>query len=153
MATDGFDIDAMAAQLTSEEAVRPFVYDDATGTPIKPGSVVHGHPTIGVGRCLDLHGLSSDEIHLLLTNDIALCVDTLKHFAWFTELDSIRQRAIVDICFNVGLANLLQFHVMISALANHDYRRAAIAAQQSIWFKQVGKRASHIVNMIETGLP
>ena len=48
-----FDVVTMAAELVGDEAMRLFVYDDATGLPIEPGSTCKGHPTIGVGRGLD----------------------------------------------------------------------------------------------------
>ena len=43
------------ARLTDEEALRFVVYDDATGRPIVPGTHVIGHPSIGIGRALDVH--------------------------------------------------------------------------------------------------
>jgi lysozyme len=152
MSNDTIDIGAMVKQLTPEEGLRAFVYDDATGLPIKPGSFVKGHPTIGVGRCLDTHGVSADEINTLLVNDIDNCFDTLMHYTWFIELDAIRRRAMVDMCFNLGIAGLFQFHDMIDALAREDFQSAAEAASQSLWYRQTGKRAQNVVNMILTGL-
>jgi lysozyme len=153
MSNDTIDIDAMVKQLTPEEGSRAFVYDDATGLPIKPGSFVQGHPTIGVGRCLDYsHGLSAAEINALLVNDIDNCFDTLMHYTWFTNLDAIRRRAMVDMCFNLGLAGLFQFHDMIDALSRKDFQAAGKAASQSLWYRQTGKRSQNVVNMILTGL-
>jgi hypothetical protein len=41
---------------------------------------------------------------------------------------------------------------MIDALARNDFQSAAEAASQSLWYRQTGKRAQNVVNMILTGL-
>ena len=52
---------AMLALLTADEGMRLDLYDDKTSKTIKPGSVVEGHPTIGVGRALDVFPLTREE--------------------------------------------------------------------------------------------
>ena len=47
------DLAALDRQIQSNEAWRPYLYDDATGKRITKGSVVVGHPTIGFGMNLD----------------------------------------------------------------------------------------------------
>ena len=43
-------------ELGADEGIRMLVYDDATGRPIGPGTLVRGHPTIGIGTDSDLKG-------------------------------------------------------------------------------------------------
>lgn len=57
--------------LRAEEGLRLTVYDDATGKPIKPGTLVKGHPTIGIGRALDVNGITEAEAEYLKANDVA----------------------------------------------------------------------------------
>jgi GH24 family phage-related lysozyme (muramidase) len=59
----------LSQMLEREEGLRTLVYDDATGKPIGPGSVVQGHPTIGIGRALDVNGITAVEADFLLEND------------------------------------------------------------------------------------
>lgn len=61
---------ALILELTGEEGKRRFVYDDATGAPLSPGVLCKGHPTVGIGRALDVHGISVVEGQLLRANDI-----------------------------------------------------------------------------------
>lgn len=60
---------ALIVALMGEEGKRNFVYDDATGHAIGPGTHCVGHPTIGVGRALDVHGISMSEGQLLNAHD------------------------------------------------------------------------------------
>ena len=64
------DRELITCELTRDEGQLLTVYDDATGAAIKPGTSVKGHPTIGIGRALDVHGISAAEAAYLLGNDI-----------------------------------------------------------------------------------
>lgn len=112
-----------------------------------------GYETIGVGRNIADSGigLTDEEIDYLLTNDIERCYKELDVFQWFTDLDEVRQFAIVDMCFNLGLTRLLKFRNMISALENKDYDEAAEQALDSAWASQVGNRAHTIAAILRTG--
>ena len=82
------DTALMVAELTRDESCRLVAYDDATGAPIKPGTTVKGHCTIGVGRALDARGISPAEAQYLLSNDIAAFTLGLQRaYPWFNGLD------------------------------------------------------------------
>lgn len=51
----------LRAELRGDEGEVLKVYDDATGKPIGPGSVVVGNPSIAVGRNLSGRGLTTVE--------------------------------------------------------------------------------------------
>ena len=68
------DLAKLTASLQSHEGLRLFVYDDATGAPIKPGTAVKGHPTVGWGRALDTYGVNEAEADYLLANNIDVVV-------------------------------------------------------------------------------
>ena len=87
----------LTSMLARHEGIRLLVYDDATDQPITQGTLVHGHPTIGIGRALDVHGITPDEAEYLLSNDVDDVVASLrKEFYWYTLLNGPRQDAIAD---------------------------------------------------------
>ena len=113
-----------------------------------------GYTTVGVGRNIDPDGglgLSEDEINYLLRNDIERCYRELDRFSWFMDLYQVRQEALVNMCFNLGLPKLMGFSKMLAALAEGKYALAAAEALDSKWSKQVGKRSQDIAYMFEVG--
>jgi lysozyme len=103
-----------------------------------------GYWTIGVGRNLEGKGISHDEAMLLLRNDIAEVTAQLERFDWFTALGPIRQKVLIDMCFNLGIQGLLRFQKMIEALKRADYERAADEMVNSRWYGQVGERGRRL---------
>jgi lysozyme len=117
-------------QLLRHEGLRLVPYMDTTG-----------HLTIGVG-----HNLSKPISHraamLILEDDIADAKnDCLHAFPWFVELNEQRQAVIINMCFNLGLSRLKKFAGMLKAIELGDYDKAADEMLDSLWTKQVGKRA------------
>lgn len=127
--------------LTSHESFRQFPYTDVTG-----------HLTIGIGRNLTDRGISTNEALMLLDDDISYFANKLSHYlTCFPGLDSNRQIALVDMCFNLGIHGFLGFDGMIQALENRDYKRAHDEMLDSKWAQQVGERATQLANIILTG--
>jgi lysozyme len=132
----------LSNQLRIHEGVRSHVYRCTSGLE-----------TIGVGRCVaeGSLGLSDDEIDYLLENDIKRCKQELTTFSWFIDLDSVRQDAMVNLCFNLGLSRLTLFSNALSAMADSNYERAAMEFLDSKWARQVGHRSEEVAHMIRTG--
>ena len=119
---------------------------------LKPYECTAGDLTIGVGRNLDSMGLSEDEVYYLLQNDIRRCEqELLKAFEWFAYLDTVRQDAMMDMCFNLGISRLRGFEKALEAMEDGNYEEAAVEFLDSNWADQVGQRAITITNMIRTG--
>lgn len=129
-------------QLRIHEGVRSHFYRCTSGLA-----------TIGVGRCIEEGslGLSDDEIDYLLENDIKRCNQELITFSWFIDLDSVRQDAMVNLCFNLGFSRLSLFTNALAAMAEANYDRAAMEFLDSKWARQVGKRSEDVAHMIRTG--
>lgn len=129
-------------QLKLHEGVRSHPYDCPAG-----------YLTIGVGRNISETGLglSDDEIDYLLRNDIERCYQELDRLSWFMDLDTVRQEALVNMCFNLGFPRLMKFAKMMGAMAEGKYALAAAEALDSKWARQVGKRAQDIAHMLEFG--
>lgn len=133
----------LVAQLKRHEGVKSHAYK-CTANMI----------TVGVGRNIDENGgigLSDDEIDYLLENDIKRCKQELISLSWFTDLDSVRQDALVNLCFNLGLTRLMDFKNAMAAMAEGHYERAADEFYDSRWAKQVKSRADEVCEMIRTG--
>jgi GH24 family phage-related lysozyme (muramidase) len=47
------DLNNLKQWIAHWEGRRAQAYDDATGQPITPGSIIEGHPTLGIGFNLD----------------------------------------------------------------------------------------------------
>ena len=97
--------------------------------------------TIGVGRCVDSRvpgsGLTTDEMFYLLRNDIARVRKEIQDYLWYKGLDRVRQDALVEIVFNMGLPHFLEFKETIAALEAKSYAEASLCLKQSKWEKQI----------------
>lgn len=129
--------------LKSHEGKRNHAYQD-----------IGGKWHIGIGRNIDPSGLglSDEECSYLLDNDIVRVMRELATaFPWYSQLDQVRQDALVMIAFNLGLTRLLKFQKALSALSENDYAKAKVEFLDSLWSQQVGHRAEVLSTMIETG--
>lgn len=147
-----FDTNAMVAQLTPEEGLRLHVYDDATGQPIVAGYTVKGNPTIGIGRNLAGYGITKEEAQYLCVNNITICEDQLDNaLPWWRDLSPLRQMQMVDLCFNMGIDVLLQFHEFLGAMQAGQWQAAVEDLKASLWWTQVGERGPAIADRILKG--
>jgi lysozyme len=74
-----------------------------------------------------------------------------KALPWWRSLNDTRQRALVNMCFNLGISRLLQFKRTLNALEDGRWDDAADAALESRWATQVGQRATRIARMLRSG--
>jgi len=122
------------------------------GLRLKPYRDTVGKLTIGYGRNLEDDGISLEEAELMLENDLDRAVKAARDVvAGFDELDEVRQAVLVDMAFNLGRAGLASFQKMRAALALGDFERAAAEMLDSLWARQVGRRARELAEMIRTG--
>lgn len=147
------DTAGITADLERDEGLRLFVYDDATGKPIVPGYTVIGHPTIGYGRALDVHGITAAEAQFLLADDEPEAADDVSRaLPWFATLDPVRQDVLVEMTFNMGLNTFLGFRNTLGLVQMQDYPAAAVEMLKSTWARQVGDRAARLAEMMRTGV-
>jgi lysozyme len=122
------------------------------GFKLKPYKDTVGKLTIGVGRNLDDVGLIEEEVLFLLENDIKRIQKELDSIEEFSLLSETRQRVIAEMVFNLGKSNLMKFKNMWKAIQLQDWSKAANEMLDSLWAKQVGKRASRLATRMRTGL-
>lgn len=123
------------------------------GFRAKPYRCTSGKLTIGIGRNLDDSGITLDEARALLDNDITRCEQELSAVLDFwSELSTVRQVALIDLCFNLGLSRLLSFRRMLAALRAGDGALAAAELRNSLYAAQVGQRSVTLAEMLSSGV-
>jgi len=125
---------------------------DHEGLELKPYRCTAEKLTIGVGRNIEDRGITEDEARYLLKNDIKIVEDELlERKPEVAGLDSVRQRVLVDMGFNVGLPILMKFQNMWAAIEEEDWEEASAQMMDSRWAKQVGRRAERLSQAMATG--
>lgn len=122
------------------------------GERLKPYRCIAGKLTIGVGRNLEDRGITREESAYLLGNDIdSHWRELVKAIPWIEQLDEVRQRVLLDMAFNLGIAGLLSFKNTLATIKAGDYQRGAAMMLDSKWASQVGARANRLSRMMATG--
>jgi lysozyme len=122
------------------------------GLKLKPYRDTVGKLSIGIGRNLDDVGITEAEARLLLSNDIDRAANEVDAaLPWFVGLDAVRQSALIDMAFNMGIAGLLTFTNTLAAIKEGRWADAAAGMLASKWATQVGARAERLAKMMETG--
>jgi lysozyme len=119
-------------QIRDHEGFSSYAYQDSLG-----------YLTIGIGRLIDKNkhgGISGDEAFYLLNNDLKTSINELSIYTWFLNQDLVRQGVLVELHFNMGLPNLLEFHHMLDAFSNKDYPLAAQSLRDSKWSSEVKQK-------------
>lgn len=131
-------------QLKRDEGVIPHAYKDS-----------EGHLTIGVGFLIDKEkgGFVPDFIiDLWLDYLIEQTRRELSNaFSWFRNLDKVRQDAITNMVYQLGLPNFRGFKKTIALLKAGAYSAAADEMLDSRWAKQTPERAKRVSEQIRTG--
>jgi lysozyme len=105
-----------------------------------------------VGRNLEDRGISREESAYLLLNDVrAMEQGLICALPWFSQLDDVRQRVLLDMAFNLGVQGLLEFRRTLEAVRSGRYQQAAGMMLESKWAGQVGQRAQRLSQMMATG--
>jgi lysozyme len=139
------DLEKLKSELRRDEGLRLEVYRCTTG-----------HRTIGYGHLVDqqlsVSACTEEEAEQWLADDIMGAIRIVEIFLWPTsihELTEKRQRALANMAFNLGM-RLCKFKKLRDALRAKDWNLAAREILDSLYAKQVGKRALRIAAMIGT---
>lgn len=157
--------DLLDAELISEEGLKLRVYLDNAKPPKR---------TIGIGRNLDANGIYPNEhAKLGLTvehcitygitraealfmagNDIDRCEAALDHaLPWWRTLSDVRQRVLLQMVFQMGIAGLLRFKLALKAMQQGAWIVAAREMRDSEWHRtQSPARAERLAKRMETGV-
>lgn len=136
---------------TEQPIIKQLLRDE--GLLLKPYQDSVGKWTIGIGRNLSDVGITESEAYGLLHNDLEKVAKQLKEeLPWLDSLSVERRAVLGNMCFNLGIAGLMQFKKFLTALRLGNYEHAAIEMLDSKWAKQVGPRAVRLAAQIRTGV-
>jgi len=136
-----FEIDELLDELERDEGRRKYLYQDTEGIW-----------TIGIGYNIQEKGLPDNiinQLHLDVTREAI--EETVKLFCNFDDYSANRQKALINMMFNLGFTRLSGFVKMRKAIANGDWFVAADEALDSKWAAQVGARAERIAQQLRFG--
>ena len=120
-----------------------------------------GYPTFGVGHLVlesdPEHGqpvgtpVSEERVRECFERDldtaIGECV-VLYEEAWDSFPDEV-QEVLVNMVFNLGRPRLSKFKKFNAKLLEGDWAGAAPEGRDSLWYRQVGKRAERLMERLE----
>lgn len=125
------------------------------------GEILHAYPdslgywTIGIGVLIDTRkggGITPEESSYLLQNRINILTAKLQQsLPWFAGLDQVRQDALKNMAYNMGVDGLLKFRQTLMYMEQGNYDAAAVEMLHSVWAQQVGARAERLSIQIRTG--
>lgn len=135
------DIAKLTASIKEHEGLRFLPYVDTTG-----------NVTIGYGCNLSA-GISDDEAEFLLRNRIELSIGEAEKMPWWNKVsdNDARSNALIECIYNLGARKFSVFIKVHAALCAGDFRTASAELLNSLWAKQVGKRAEVLATMVRTG--
>ena len=136
--------DLMKLELKQDEGFVGNAYQDS-----------EGYLTIGYGRLIDKRkagGISEAEADVLLENDIVIRENLLrKSIKFWDQLSDARQRALLNMSFQMGVNGLLGFGRTMLLLGASRFEEAAAEALRSEWATKYPLRAKRVTEMIRTG--
>lgn len=137
------------SDLLKDEGFKPFLYDDANGHIIGPGSQVVGNPTIGIGWNCSAEPLSMDRAEIILGWFVDDVINALyPAISWISSCPEAIQRVLVDMAYNLGVNGLLKFNTFLGLIRSGKYTEAADDLKTTLWYHQVGDRAKRIESTI-----
>lgn len=121
-----------------------------------------GYPTFGVGHLVlesdPEHGqpvgssVSEERVRECFDRDLAIAIsecDALYGKGNFGDFPGEVQEILVNMMFNMGRTRLSKFKNFSAALAEGDWKRAAVEGRDSLWYRQVTNRAERLMNRME----
>ena len=148
--------ETLVTLLKHEEGFRAFAYPDT-----------RGFWTIGYGTKLPLTGADKNCVNPVnlsgagpgLTKSQGDCLlryrlsghynEIWKRWVPFKQQGRLVQMALLDMCYQLGVDGLLEFELMLSAIADKNWQRAIIEARASRWDKETPSRVRRVVTVFE----
>ena len=122
------------------------------GVKNRPYTCSAGKLTIGIGHNLEANGIPDIAIDVIYEADVeALEGGFDDAFPWWRDMTDARQRALLNMGFNLGVPRLSKFRDMLQALEDGRWNDAAAEALASRWATQVHERAVRIAAMFKEG--
>jgi len=143
--------EAVYEQLKIDEGVVYGIYNDHLG-----------YPTFGVGHLIveddEEYGrpvgtaVTEERVRACFARDLDIAERecfTLYGEGVFRLWPDEVQQVLVNMMFNMGRPRLSKFKKMNEAIAQKDWKRAAVEGRDSRWYRQVTQRAERLMKRLE----
>jgi len=143
------DLERLSRDLKVAEGLRLTAYEDTRGIY----TIGYGHAHVEPNA-----HWTSEQCEDALACDIQAAIEECdRHIPWWRHLNEPRQRAMVELMFNMGWGDgkhgLSTFKNTLRRIEAGQYMNAAAGLQNSAWAKQVGpRRSGRIIRQIRDGL-
>jgi len=134
-------------ELARDEEYRTRIYTDT-----------QGKLTGGIGWNFTDNGIPDAVIEFLYSIALTKAQNSLDiHVPWWRSLSDVRQRVLLNMCYNMGWSNvdgthgLCTFVNTLEDIRNGQYNAAAKGMLASHWAQQVGERATRLAEMMRNG--
>jgi len=144
--TWGHGVERLIAELTRDEGFRERAYRDHLG-----------FLTIGIGFMIDPDHNGAAVMPKAVADLWLRDIIKKREFAldneipWWRELSDARQRALLNLSYQIGVKGLLKFEKMLGLMKAGKFNMAAMEALDSRWSSQTPKRAARIAELIRSG--
>lgn len=137
---DALDWHALEEDVKRAEGYREKAYKDSVGVW-----------TIGYGTNLQELKIDKDLAAAWLEKKLREAkFECEATWPWFLKLSPVRQRALIELVYNMGMPRVLKFTNTLKAFAAGNYAEAANGLANSLWAIQVGPtRSRRIIRMVE----
>ena len=122
-------------ELKREEGFSEVVYKDHLG-----------FDTIGYGTKMPL---SKAECNFLLRSRLSVFIAEVDNKLGYLDIRQEAKDILYLMAYQMGLAGVMKFKMMIKALEIQDYYKASLEMADSRWAKQTPKRASRLITTMQ----
>lgn len=135
--------------IRQDEGSRLLPYTDSRGN--LTWGIGHLMPPKGNPLCPAAVALLGQSVEAQFQTDYAAIVTGLSGYAWWATLNEVRQAAIADMAFNLGLEGFAAFTTFQSCLSSNQWSAAAADLRGTLVYQQLPNRYERLATMIQTG--
>lgn len=143
--------------MTQPNNMQSLIVDDE-GSRLWPYVDTAGHRTWGVGHNLDAEPVADDVVALLnqavllqFQHDLDAVLAVSSTESWWTSLNDVRQAAVADMLFNLGVVAIQTFGMFFGYIAAQRWLDAAADLRATKVYRELPVRYERLARMIETG--
>jgi len=141
--------DNLKNQIKADEGVVYAIYKDHLG-----------YATFGVGHLIketdpeyhqaDETSVSKERVDTCLADDLETAAkECTILYSWFMSAPQEVKEILINMMFNMGRPRLSKFKNFNKELEHQDWRQAAVEGRDSLWYRQVTKRAERLMTRME----
>ena len=141
--------DNLKKQIKADEGVVYAIYKDHLG-----------FATFGVGHLIkrtdpeyqmgDDTAVSKERVDTCLADDLETAAkECTILYPWFMSAPQEVKEILINMMFNMGRPRLSKFKNFNKELEHQDWRQAAVEGRDSLWYRQVTKRAERLMTRME----